>query len=62
MDPGIRRVIVAWLLKHIDGCDDPRVHGKGLTGDRPGEWRYRIGDYRSWRIIASRQADERMCD
>ena len=42
----LRRVIVAWLLKHIDGCDDPRAHGKGLTGDRSGEWRYRIGDYR----------------
>ena len=46
MDPGVRRVIVAWLLKHIDGCDDPRAHGKGLTGDRSREWRYRIGNYR----------------
>lgn len=46
MDPGVRRVVVAWLLKHIDGCDDPCVHGKGLTGNRSGEWRYRVGDYR----------------
>ena len=46
MDPGVRRVIVAWLLKPIDGCDDPRAHGKGLTGDRSREWRYRIGNYR----------------
>ena len=28
------------------GCDDPRRHGKGLTANRSGEWRYRIGDYR----------------
>lgn len=46
MDPGTRRVIVAWLLKNIDGCADPRAHGKGLTANRSGQWRYRIGDYR----------------
>lgn len=46
MDPGVRRVIVAWLLKHIDGCEDPRAHGKGLTANLSGKWRYRIGDYR----------------
>lgn len=46
MDPGVRRIIVAWLLKNVDGCEDPRAHGKGLTADRSGEWRYRVGDYR----------------
>lgn len=46
MDPGVRRVIVAWLLKNIDGCIDPRAHGKGLTANRSGKWRYRVGDYR----------------
>ncbi len=46
MDAGVRRVIVSWLLKNIDGCNDPRAHGKGLVGNRSGEWRYRIGDYR----------------
>lgn len=46
MDPGVRRVIVAWLLKHIDGCEGPRVHGKGLRANHAGEWRYRMGDYR----------------
>ena len=25
---------------------DPRIHGKGLTGNHAREWRYRIGDYR----------------
>lgn len=46
MNPGVRRVILAWLLKNIDGCSDPRAHGKGLTANRSGKWRYRVGDYR----------------
>ena len=46
MDPGVRRVIVAWLLKNVDGCADPRAHGKGFTAAWSGKWRYRIGDYR----------------
>ena len=41
-----RVIIERWLKKNIDGCKDPRAHGKGLTGDRSGQWRYRIGDYR----------------
>ncbi len=46
MDPGVRRIIVTWLLKHIDGCEDPRTFGKALTANRSGQWRYRVGDYR----------------
>lgn len=46
MDATQRAIILKWLDKHIDGCADPRAHGKGLTADRAGEWRYRIGDYR----------------
>lgn len=46
MDPGVRRVIIAWLLKNVDGCIDPRAHGKGLSANRSGKWRYRVGDYR----------------
>lgn len=38
--------ILDWMDKHIDGCEDPRVTGKGLTANRSGQWRYRIGDYR----------------
>ena len=32
--------------KNIEGCTDPRIHGKGLTSNRSGEWRYRVGNYR----------------
>ena len=38
--------IVAWVRKNLEGCIDPRQHGKGLTANRSGEWRYRVGDYR----------------
>lgn len=46
MDAGVRRILVGWLLKNVDGCEDPRAHGKGLTGNLSGAWRYRVGDYR----------------
>lgn len=46
MDPGVRRVIVAWLLKNIDGCRDPRAHGKGLSANLSEKWRYPVGNYR----------------
>ncbi len=38
--------IIGWLRKNIDGCSDPRKQGKGLTANRKGQWRYRVGDYR----------------
>ena len=28
------------------GCENPRLHGKGLTANKSGQWRYRVGDYR----------------
>lgn len=41
-----RAIILSWMDKNIEDCENPRVYGKGLTGDHSGEWRYRIGDYR----------------
>lgn len=46
MDPRQRAIVLLWMDKNIDGCDDPRIHGKGLTANRSGQWRYRIGAYR----------------
>ena len=46
LDNSVSRVIYAWLKKNIDGCSDPRIHGKGLTSNRSGQWRYRMGNYR----------------
>ena len=47
LDKNTARMILAWLSKHIDGTTTPRAHGKGLTADKSGLWRYRIGNYRA---------------
>ena len=39
-------IILNWIDKRLNGCENPRLYGKGLTANRSGEWRYRIGDYR----------------
>lgn len=46
LDKPTRALIYSWIERNIDGCDDPRAHGKALVGDLKGAWRYRIGDYR----------------
>lgn len=46
LDQYTRRMIYGWIGKNLEGCANPRVHGKGLTANRSGQWRYRIGDYR----------------
>ncbi len=46
LDKYTSKLIIAWIKKHLDGTTDPCIHGKGLTSNRSGQWRYRIGDYR----------------
>lgn len=46
LDKYTKRMIKAWIDKNLEGCENPRIHGKGLTANRSGQWRYRIGDYR----------------
>jgi mRNA interferase RelE/StbE len=46
MDRNQARIIVAWIRKNLEGTTNPRQYGKGLVGNRSGEWRYRIGNYR----------------
>lgn len=46
LDKHTAKLILAWVEKNLIGCTDPRAHGKGLTANRAGQWRYRIGDYR----------------
>ncbi len=55
LDKYTQRMIKNWIVKNLDGCNDPRQHGKGLTANRSGQWRYRIGDYR---LICEIQDDE----
>ena len=56
LDPSVRIFIKAWIDKNLIDCEDPRIHGKGLTANRSGQWRYRVGDYR---ILADIQ-DEKL--
>ena len=46
LDTYTRNLILAWVEKNLEGCENPRIHGKGLVGDKVGQWRYRVGDYR----------------
>lgn len=41
-----RKQLISWIEKNLIGCEDPRAKGKGLTANRSGQWRYRVGDYR----------------
>ena len=46
MDRFDARLITSWIGKNLEGCEDPCAYGKGLTANRSGEWRYRVGNYR----------------
>lgn len=54
LDKYTRKIILLWIDKNLEGTEDPRVHGKALTTNRVGQWRYRVGDYR---IIAKIEDD-----
>lgn len=55
LDKYTQRMIKAWIDKHLVDCQNPRAFGKGLTANRSGQWRYRIGDYR---LICNIQDDK----
>lgn len=46
LDKFTSSMIIAWLRKNVEGTENPRLHGKALSANRSGQWRYRIGDYR----------------
>ena len=46
LDRQTQRIIKAWIEKNLINCENPRIHGKALTANRSGKWRYRVGDYR----------------
>lgn len=55
LDKYTQRILKSWIVKNLVDTDNPRVHGKGLTANLSGLWRYRIGDYR---LICDIQDDE----
>lgn len=46
LDRQTQKMIKAWIDKNLIDCENPRIHGRGLTANRGGQWRYRVGDYR----------------
>ena len=46
LDKHTAALIYGWIDKNLVDCENPRLHGKGLTANKSGQWRYRIGDYR----------------
>ena len=46
LDRQTQKIIKAWIDKNLMQCIDPRIHGKGLTSNISGQWRYRVGNYR----------------
>lgn len=46
LDRSRRDAIALWMHANVDGCENPRAHGRALVGNRSGQWRYRVGDYR----------------
>lgn len=55
LDVNIRERIKTWIEENLEGCENPRLHGKALHGEWHGYWRYRVGDYR---IIAKIEDDK----
>ena len=46
LDKPVKKRILAWIVKNLYNCEDPKVQGKALSGNFSGFWRYRVGDYR----------------
>ena len=46
LDRHVSSLILGWIRKNLEGCENPRNLGKALTADKAGAWRYRVGDYR----------------
>lgn len=55
MDRQTASMLLGWMRKNLEGCENPRQHGKGLSANRSGQWRYRVGNYR---LIAEIEDDQ----
>lgn len=55
LNKSTQKLITAWMAKNLQDTDNPRQHGKALSGNKSGYWRYRVADYR---IIVEIQDEE----
>ena len=46
LDKYIASLIIGWIEKNLQNCENPRQNGKALVANKSGQWRYRIGEYR----------------
>ncbi|MGI1658535.1 MAG: type II toxin-antitoxin system RelE family toxin [Desulfitobacterium sp.] len=46
LDRPMTLLILAWIRKNLEGCENPRLHGKALKGNLDSRWSYRVGDFR----------------
>ena len=46
LDSNQRIILLSWIQKNLDQCNNPRRYGKALIGDLNQYWSYRVGDYR----------------
>lgn len=46
IDSNQRILLLAWIQKNLDQCENPRSLGKALSGKLNNYWSYRVGDYR----------------
>ena len=46
LDRYTQKILSSWIKKNLVGCENPRLKGKPLIGNKKSLWRYRIGDYR----------------
>lgn len=45
-DPTVQKMLYSYIKKNLVDTIDPRIHGKALTGNLKGFWRYRVMNYR----------------
>ena len=46
MDASVQKLLYSYIKKNLQDSENPRIHGKPLTANLKGFWRYRILDYR----------------
>lgn len=51
LDKQMTKLIFAWIHKNLEGTLNPFQHGKPLTGEFKGSWRYRVGEYRILAVV-----------
>jgi mRNA interferase RelE/StbE len=46
MEPSNAKLVMRWVARNLEGCENPRAKGQQLKYGLRQYWRYRIGDFR----------------